>query len=164
MLDEAHRWGRLNSANEEAAQREEASSDPGSYHGNIAARELHWFDGRDWVRRNSEGTWQGLDCGHDPSPKPAHPDEWTPWTQAFDDSAAPFYHWFGGAQTNACFNEVDRHVLEGRGGDTALVFEGDRWDPSRNDGRGGPVQETTVSYRQLLLETVLRAEVLRSRS
>ncbi|MEM9759827.1 MAG: AMP-binding protein, partial [Pseudomonadota bacterium] len=162
MLDEAHRWGRLNGANDEAAQRAQASRDPGSYHGNIAARELHWFDGRDWVRRDGDGCWQGLDCGHEPSPKPAHPDEWTPWDRAFDDSSAPFYRWFSGAQTNACFNEVDRHVLDGRGSDTALVFEGDRWDPSRNDGRGGPVQETAVSYRQLLLQTVLRAEVLRS--
>jgi acrylyl-CoA reductase (NADPH)/3-hydroxypropionyl-CoA dehydratase/3-hydroxypropionyl-CoA synthetase len=52
-------------------------------------------------------------------------------------------------------------VLGGRGAATAIIFEGDRWDPSRNDGRGGPVFEQHVSYyRDLLLETVLRARVL----
>jgi acrylyl-CoA reductase (NADPH)/3-hydroxypropionyl-CoA dehydratase/3-hydroxypropionyl-CoA synthetase len=45
---------------------------------------------------------------------------------------------------------------------TAIIFEGDRWDPSRNDGRGGPVFEQHVSYRDLLLETVLRARSSRT--
>jgi acrylyl-CoA reductase (NADPH)/3-hydroxypropionyl-CoA dehydratase/3-hydroxypropionyl-CoA synthetase len=162
VLDEAQRWGRLCGADDEAAQRDLARTDPGRYHGDIASRELHWFDGRDWVRREADGTWIGLNCGHEAAPEPAHPADWEPWDQAFDDRDAPFYRWFSGAKTNACFNEIDRHLLDGRGGDTALIFEGDRWDPSRNDGRGGPVQEAKVSYRQLLLQTVLRAEVLRS--
>jgi len=162
VLDEAHRWGRLSGADEESAQRDRARTDPGAYHGDIASRELHWFDGRDWVRREEHGAWQGLGTGHEATPSPAHEADWTPWTRAFDDSDAPFYRWFSGGLTNACFNEVDRHVLMGRGHDIALIFEGDRWDPSRNDGRGGPVQESRISYRQLLLETVLRAEVLRS--
>jgi acrylyl-CoA reductase (NADPH)/3-hydroxypropionyl-CoA dehydratase/3-hydroxypropionyl-CoA synthetase len=74
----------------------------------------------------------------------------------------PSFRWFHGARTNACFNEVDRHVLGGRGAATAIIFEGDRWDPSRNDGRGGPVFEQHVSYRDLLLETVLRARSSRT--
>lgn len=32
-------------------------------------------------------------------------------------------HWFPGARLNTCFNAVDRHVLAGRGGDTALVHD-----------------------------------------
>jgi acrylyl-CoA reductase (NADPH)/3-hydroxypropionyl-CoA dehydratase/3-hydroxypropionyl-CoA synthetase len=142
VLDEAHRWGRLSNAEDEAAQRQRASSDPGSYHGDIAARELHWFDGADWVNLDEEGHWTGLGTGREPATTPAHPDDWRPWTTAFDDSAAPFYRWFVGARTNACFNEIDRHVLAGRGSAIAVIFEGDRWDPSRNDGRGGPVQQT----------------------
>ena len=52
-------------------------------------------------------------------------------------------------------------MLGGRGSHTAIIFEGDRWDPSRHDGRGGPVHEEHISYRRLLRETVLRAQVLK---
>ena len=37
------------------------------------------------------------------------------WDQVLDDSDAPHYRWFAGAQTNACYNAVDRHVESGRG-------------------------------------------------
>ncbi|WP_439107546.1 AMP-binding protein [Congregibacter sp.] len=155
-------WGRLVSASDEAAQRKAAIDDPGQYHGNIAARELHWFHGKDWLRRQENGQWQAIGISADSATASAQAEDWRPWEKAFDDSRAPFYRWYRGASTNACFNEVDRHVLAGRGDATAIVFEGDRWDPSRNDGKGGPVQETTVSFRRLLVETVLRAQVLSS--
>ena len=41
-----------------------------------------------------------------------------------DDSDAPYYRWFPGGKSNAVFNEVDRHVLMGRGKTTALIAEG----------------------------------------
>jgi acrylyl-CoA reductase (NADPH)/3-hydroxypropionyl-CoA dehydratase/3-hydroxypropionyl-CoA synthetase len=148
-------WGRLSSEADEAAQRRRAIEDPGAYHGDIAASELHWFDGQGWLSRQPAGGWERL-AGNAPPPA----DDWRPWHSGFDDSDAPYYRWFQGAETNACFNEIDRHVLGGRGSHTAIVFEGDRWDPSRNHGKGGPVHEEHVSYRQLLRETVLRAEVL----
>ncbi|WOJ95604.1 AMP-binding protein [Congregibacter brevis] len=159
---ESNQWGRLSSAADEVEHRELAIADPGRYHGDIAARELHWFDGRDWLSRNEDGQWSGLGISEDQSTANARPIEWEPWDQAFDDSRAPFYRWYRGALTNACFNEVDRHVLSGRGESTAIVFEGDRWDPSKNQGKGGPVQESTVSFRRLFTETALRAEVLAS--
>ena len=53
-------------------------------------------------------------------------------------------------------------MLSGRGKNQALVFEGDRWDPSKNEGRGGPVFEQRLSYRELLVEVTLRARVLKS--
>jgi len=157
-------WGRLGDQADEDAQRTRAAKDPGGYHGEIAAAELHWFDGEQgaWLRRDpAGGAWGGF-AGADGAALPpgARPEGWWPWTQAFDDADAPFYRWFVGGETNACFNEVDRHVLGGRGAHPALVFEGDRWDPSKHDGRGGPVSETQVTYRELLVETVLRAEVL----
>lgn len=158
MTDSGKPWGRVRSTAEEEQQRAAAKADPGSYHGAIAASELHWFDGSTWVRREPEGVWHG--SGAEEAITGAHGPDWTPWHTAFDDSDAPFYRWFAGGRTNACFNEIDRHVLNGRGGETAIIFEGDRWDPSRNDGRGGPVFEKHVSYRELLLETVLRAQVL----
>jgi acrylyl-CoA reductase (NADPH)/3-hydroxypropionyl-CoA dehydratase/3-hydroxypropionyl-CoA synthetase len=157
-------FGQLADAAAERTHRQRALTDPGGYHGDIAATELHWFDEPTgaWLTRDpATGDWSGFSAGDgSPLPPGARESGWTPWTQAFDDSDAPFYRWFDGAQTNACFNEVDRHVLAGRGDHAAFRFEGDRWDPSRNDGRGGPVSELIISYRTLLLETVLRAEVL----
>jgi len=157
-------WGRLADADDEAGQRRAARDDPGGYHGSIAAAELHWYDAGTghWLNRDpASGTWQGFDADTGaPVEAASRPPDWTPWQQAFDDSDAPFFRWFVGASTNACFNEVDRHVLAGRGEHEAFCFEGDRWDPSRNGGRGGPVAEVSIPYRRLLVETVLRAEVL----
>jgi len=157
-------WGRLAGGDDEAQQQRSAIEDPGAYHGAIAASELHWHDRESglWLTRNfADGDWQGYDAETgERSDSAARASDWMPWERAFDDTAAPFYRWFVGANTNACFNEVDRHVLAGRGHHDAFRFEGDRWDPSRNDGRGGPVSEVAISYRRLLVETVLRAEVL----
>ncbi|MEM1111737.1 MAG: AMP-binding protein [Pseudomonadota bacterium] len=151
-------WGRLVDSAHEASQRQQSVTDPGEYHGNIAASELCWFDGSAWVSRSPEGQW--LQIGAEGISAADHPDNWLPWSKSFDNRDAPFYRWFEGGQTNACFNEIDRHVLAGRGSATAIIFEGDRWDPSRNDGRGGPVFEREVSYRELFLETLIRAQVL----
>lgn len=159
MSHETEQWGRLRDAASETSQRELATSDTGTYHGAIASRELHWFDGEHWLRHDG-AEWHALPPTGASTAIQAP--EWTPWQAAFDDNDAPFYRWFSGGLTNACFNEVDRHVLGGRGASTAIIFEGDRWDPSRNDGRGGPVTEKHVNYAELLLETVLRAEVLSS--
>ncbi len=157
-------WGQLRSTDQEQVAREHARTDPGAFHGDIAAAELHWFDDEQgaWLRRSSrDGSWSGFDAQSGDATAPGiRPADWRPWDKAFDDSAAPFYRWYSGAHTNACFNEVDRHVLAGRGAHEAFRFEGDRWDPSRNEGRGGPVVERNISYRELLLETVLRAGVL----
>ena len=142
MTGNSDRWGHLSSEQDEASQRQYAIEHPGNYHGDIAASELHWYDGDGWVNRDPAGGWKRL-VGAAAAPG----DDWRPWQQSFDDSDAPYYRWFVGAHTNACFNEVDRHVLAERGTHTAIIFEGDRWDPSRNDGKGGPVHEEHVSYR-----------------
>jgi len=157
-------FGRLRDAADADAHRAAAREDSGAYHGAIAGSELHWFDedAEAWVRRDPEtGRWRGFDARTgEPTPE-ARPEGWTPWDVAFDDSDAPFYRWFAGGRTNACYNEVDRHLLSGDGERIALVFEGDRWDPSRNSGRGGPVSQVEVTYRRLFIETLLRAEVLK---
>jgi len=158
------RWGQLSDSDDEKAHRREAIDNPGTYHGDIAVTELHWYeaDAGRWVSRDpASGAWSGFEADRGEA---VDADElgadWRPWEQAFDDSDAPFYRWFVGGHTNACFNEVDRHVLAGRGSHDAFCFESDRWDPSRNDGRGGPVSEASIPFRRLLIETVLRAEVL----
>ncbi|MEM9694165.1 MAG: AMP-binding protein, partial [Myxococcota bacterium] len=157
-------WGRLRDPAHEQELRQQAEQQPGSFHGAIAAAELHWFEADTWWSREPESnTWRGY--GHTdgaPADVGLKQADWRPWRQPFDDAAAPFYRWFVGAKTNACFNEVDRHVLAGRGAHPAFIFEGDRWDPSKHDGKGGPVVEQTITYRDLLLQTVIRAEVLHS--
>ena len=49
--------------------------------------------------------------------------------------------WYLGAKLNACYNCVDRHVEAGRGGDTALIWEG-------ND----PTESKTYTYAELQAE------------
>ncbi len=40
-----------------------------------------------------------------------------------DDSNAPFVRWFPDGKINACFNALDRHVEQGRGEQTALIYD-----------------------------------------
>jgi propionyl-CoA synthetase len=50
--------------------------------------------------------------------------EWTkPWQRVLDDTRAPFYRWFTGAELNTCYNAVDRHVAARRGAETALIYD-----------------------------------------
>jgi len=46
-----------------------------------------------------------------------------PWDKVLDDSKAPFYRWFVGAETNTCYNAVDRHVTDGRGAQAAIIYD-----------------------------------------
>jgi propionyl-CoA synthetase len=49
---------------------------------------------------------------------------WTrKWEKVLDDSDKPFYHWFTGGELNTCYNALDRHVENGRAGQTALVYD-----------------------------------------
>ena len=142
--------------------REQAREDPGQFHGDIAKRQLHWYhDDADAWATVTDGEWRGFDTQCRPTTLD-QPPETDPWETAFDDADPPLYRWFVGGDTNACFNEVDRHVLAGHGDETAFHFEGDRWDQSANDGRGGPVVSESISRRDLLYEVVVRAQVLRN--
>ncbi|MFU8896860.1 MAG: propionyl-CoA synthetase [Gammaproteobacteria bacterium] len=46
-----------------------------------------------------------------------------PWSKVLDDSKAPLYRWFAGAELNTCYNALDRHVENGRGTQTALIYD-----------------------------------------
>ena len=72
------------------------------------------------------------------------------YDEVLDDSDAPFYEWFVGGKLNACYNCVDRHVVNGRGDELALRWEGEE----------GERREYT--YEQLLEEVQAFAEGLRS--
>ncbi len=60
------------------------------------------------------------------------------WDEVLDWSNAPFAKWFVGGTLNVSANCLDRHVAEGRGQRTAIIFEAE-------DGR-----TEHISYTQLL--------------
>ncbi|MFQ3666907.1 MAG: AMP-binding protein, partial [Sphingomonadaceae bacterium] len=142
------------------AMRAAALADPGSFHGTIAATRLHWFrpESGAWLTLDPDsGRWTGW---HAETGEPVETEGGMPWTCAFNAEAAPHFRWFEGGWTNACMNEVDRHVLAGHGAEAALIFEGDRWDLAADGGRGAPVDCYSVSRRKLLLETAKCAVAL----
>lgn len=50
--------------------------------------------------------------------------DWSkPWTKVLDNSNPPFTKWFVGGELNACYNAVDRHVLNGNGDKVALIHD-----------------------------------------
>ena len=59
--------------------------------------------------------------------------------------------WYEGAELNACYNCVDRHVDNGYGNETALIWEG-------NDSS----ESKMLSYNDLLTEVQLAANSLKS--
>ena len=59
--------------------------------------------------------------------------------------------WFEGAKLNACYNCVDRHVIDGHGEKTALIWEGNNPDESQ-----------TYTYDDLLEKVQLAANALKN--
>ena len=54
------------------------------------------------------------------------------WTNVWEwDFNKANIKWFEGAKLNACYNCVDRHVIEGHGDKTALIWEGNNPDESK---------------------------------
>jgi len=46
-----------------------------------------------------------------------------PWERVLDASDAPYYEWFRGGEINTCYNALDRHCENGRGGQAALIYD-----------------------------------------
>ncbi|MBU2994716.1 propionate-CoA ligase PrpE [Octadecabacter sp. 1_MG-2023] len=46
-----------------------------------------------------------------------------PPSKALFDADAPLYEWYADAKVNGCYNAVDRHVENGRGEQTAIIFD-----------------------------------------
>ncbi len=55
------------------------------------------------------------------------------WDKVVDTSNLPFVKWFPGGMLNSCYNAVDHHVQQGRGGQTAIVYD-------------SPVTDTVLKY------------------
>jgi acrylyl-CoA reductase (NADPH) / 3-hydroxypropionyl-CoA dehydratase / 3-hydroxypropionyl-CoA synthetase len=145
--------------------RDACITDPGAFHGEIAKREIHWYDpalGAWLTWDDTADAWIGYDARTGAPIRADYGPDHVPWQRAFNDDEAPFYRWFEGGLTNAAFNEVDRHVLAGYGDEPAFLVEGDRWDQSLDGGRGGPVVAERVTRKQLLWEVAKAAVALQS--
>jgi propionyl-CoA synthetase len=60
------------------------------------------------------------------------------WDRVFDPNMGAYGQWFAGGMLNTCFNALDRHVLDGRGEQAALI-----WDSPM----AGEIK--TFTYRQM---------------
>jgi len=149
------------------AMREACLDDPGRFHGDLAKRNLCWLlpgqgEAGVWAYFDAaKDGWTGWDARTSAPVDLDLPESFEPWGRAFNGDDPPNFRWFEGGLTNAAFNEVDRHVLAGHGDEAALIFEGDRWNMSDNDGRGGPVDAYEVSRKRLLLESAKCALALK---
>jgi propionyl-CoA synthetase len=54
------------------------------------------------------------------------------WDKVLDDSRAPLYQWFAGAEVNSCYNAVDVHVENGRAQQLALIYDSPVSDTYQN--------------------------------
>jgi propionyl-CoA synthetase len=72
-------------------------------------------------------------------------------TRVLDASAPPFYRWFPDATLNTCYNALDRHIVNGRADQPALIHD-------------SPVTgtTTTLTYAQLLERVAAFAGALRA--
>ncbi len=72
------------------------------------------------------------------------------WDKVLDDSNKPFYQWFVGGKLNTCYNALDYHVQNGRGDQTAIIYD-------------SPVTDTVkkISYSELLEKVSTFAGVLK---
>jgi acetyl-CoA synthetase len=71
-----------------------------------------------------------------------------PWERVLDWEL-PFAKWFVGGEMNLSYNCLDRHVADGRGNKTAILWEGE------------PGDTRTLTYGQLLTEVSKFANVLK---
>lgn len=72
------------------------------------------------------------------------------WDTILDESEAPIYRWYSGAEVNSCYNALDRHVGNGRSHQPALIYD-------------SPVTDTvqTFTYAELLDQVARFGGVLR---
>jgi propionyl-CoA synthetase len=67
-----------------------------------------------------------------------------------DDSNPPFYRWFPDATLNTCHNALDRHVIDGRSDQPALIYDS-----------AVTQQQRTFTYAELLEQVAAFAGALR---
>ncbi len=75
----------------------------------------------------------------------------TPPTKALESRAESAWRWFPDGELNTCFNALDRHVLAGRGEDTAVIYDSAMTGTKRR-----------FTYNEILERTALFAGVLKA--
>ena len=71
--------------------------------------------------------------------------------RVFDPDAGVYGRWFVGGVCNTCWNVVDRHVMQGRGEQAAIIYD----SPLAGEKR-------TITYHRLQVETQVLAAILRN--
>src|SRR5262249_24783394 len=84
----------------------ESIEQPESFWGKLAESELHWS--KKW----NEVLWYD--------------------STAIGTRPGGYLRWFSGGELNVSYNCVDRHVLAGQGGRTAILWQGDREEERRS--------------------------------
>src|SRR6476661_459845 len=73
-----------------------------------------------------------------------------PAKRVFDPDAGIYGRWFVGGVCNTCWNAVDRHVMQGRGEQPAIIYD----SPLAS-------QKCTLTYHALQVETQVLGAILR---
>jgi len=93
-------------------------------------------------RRDPEGFWR----------EAAEEIDWIePAKRVFDPEGGIYGRWFVGGVCNTCWNAVDRHIMQGRGEQKAIIYD----SPLAG-------QKRSITYRELQAETKLLAGLLRN--
>ncbi|HIP06601.1 MAG TPA: acetate--CoA ligase [Mariprofundaceae bacterium] len=101
-----------------------------------------WQTQRDKFNQDFEGTWAGLAREHLTWQKPFH--------KVLNDDKPPFYKWFEDGNINLSENCLDRHVANGLGERTAIIWEGEPGDVRH------------ISYTELLADVCKTANGLKT--
>jgi len=83
----------------------------------------------------------------------AHAIDWVKKpSKALFSERAPLYEWFSDSEVNTCYNAVDRHVLNGRADQKAIIYD-------------SPMTDTTysITFSELLNKVATLAGALRSK-
>src|SRR2546430_3942738 len=78
-------------------------------------------------------------------------DWYEPPKKVFDPDAGVYGRWFVGGVCNTCWNAVDRHVMQGRGEQAAIIYD----SPLAGEKRA-------ITYHRLQVETQVLAAILRN--
>jgi propionyl-CoA synthetase len=93
-------------------------------------------------RKDPEGFWKNAATKIDWFRKPE---------KIFDKDQGVYGRWFSGGETNTCYNCLDRHVISGRGGQRAFIYD------SAMTGK-----QRSFSFSEVLIEVKAIAAVLRN--
>jgi propionyl-CoA synthetase len=65
-------------------------------------------------------------------------------TTVLDRARIPFYRWYPDGTLNTCYNALDRHVVNGRGDDLALIYDSPVTDSQQSFTYAGLLQEVAA--------------------